>query len=476
VSTHRVALPGWAVAPGPFGVRILDAAIVAVVIVAIELNVIVGGGFGAVPLNTTAYLLGALLAVPILFRRRWPSQVLIACSVGMFFYYVFDRRNISPAPVLVVPLYDAAVAGYLAWAIGIPAGFMAVGFGVVEASPGQSLTGVTQEFLSQAVLLALAVALGEVVRGRRALAAETARRLRLAEEERAAEAARLVAEERLRIARELHDTVAHSMAMITVQAGTALHLLTGEAANIHVQNGTAPSRPASVPAPGADADPVRAALAAIRDTGKGALTEMRSVLGQLRRPDPGVAPASPPGGEAGLGRLASLREAVTAAGAAVTVTVQGEQSPLSAEADHCAYRILQESLTNVLRHAGPGTTARVCLRYEPGVLTITVTDEGRVTGEAHDAGGSGGGSGGAGRAGDGSGAWGGSGGADGSGTGGAGGPAGAGGHGIRGMRERAAAIGGTLSAGPLPGGGFRVEATLPTSAHVLGAGVRAESS
>jgi signal transduction histidine kinase len=148
--------------------------------------------------------------------------VLLACSVLIFFYYIFDRRNISPAPLLSVPLYDAAVAGYLIWAIVIPACFMAIGFVVVSTSPGQSLTNVASEFLSQTVLLALAVTLGEVVRGRRALAAETARRLRLAEEERAAEAARMVAEERLCIARELHDTVAHSMATITVQAGTAL--------------------------------------------------------------------------------------------------------------------------------------------------------------------------------------------------------------------------------------------------------------
>jgi len=132
----------------------------------------------------------------------------------------------------------------------------------------------------------------------------------------------------------------------------------------------------------------------------------------------------------GLSRLEALRDAVTAAGAPVTVTVEGDRRPLSSEADHSAYRILQESLTNVLRHAGAGAAAHVCLRYRPDALTITVTDDG---------------------------------------PGGPGGPGGdglaqPGGHGIDGMRERAASVGGELTAGPLPGGGFQVQAMLPVPA------------
>ena len=225
MSGQRLRPPAWSVAEGPFGVRLFDAAIVALVIVVIEVNVIDGSGAGSVPLNAKAYLLGALLALPILFRHRWPLQVLITSAVVMFLYYIFARRNISPAPLFFVPLYDAAVVGYLALAIAIPAVFMVIGIFVVEVSTRQGFAALTAEFLSQTVILALAVMLGEVVRGRRALTAETARRLRLADWERAAEAARVVAEERLRIARELHDTVAHSMATITVQAGSALHLL-----------------------------------------------------------------------------------------------------------------------------------------------------------------------------------------------------------------------------------------------------------
>src|SRR5262249_19680623 len=140
-----------------------------------------------------------------------------------------------------------------------PAFYMAIGLVVVELSNHWSLVRLASDFLPQIVVLALAVMLGDAVRSRRALAAETAERLRVAREEREAEAARRVAEERLRIARDLHDTVAHSMATITVQAGSALHVL------------------------GNRDEKLRGALTAIRETSKHALREMRATLGQLRQ-------------------------------------------------------------------------------------------------------------------------------------------------------------------------------------------------
>ena len=404
-------LPAWAVADGPAGVRAVDAGIVALAIVAIELNVKAGGGPGAASLDPAAYLLGALLAVPILFRRRWPLRVLLASTALMVLYYIIHRRNISPAPALVVPLYDAAVAGYLALSIIVPAFFMVTGLVVVELSTKESLVNLTTDFMPQFVALALAVMLGEVIRGRRALAVETARRLRLAVEERAAEAGRQVAEERLRIARELHDTVAHSMATITVQAASALHIL-------GARSGTSAG--------------LIDALTGIRETSKSALSEMRSVLGQLRSGADGAGPGSAVLGSAvlgsatGLDRLPALRDAVSAAGTPVTVVVEGAPVELPAAADHAAYRILQESLTNVLRHAGPGAAATVCLRYGAGELALTVTDNGTGAGSA----------------------------ASGSGHGA--------GHGVSGMLERAASVGGTLTTGPVLGGGFQVSATLPT--------------
>jgi signal transduction histidine kinase len=397
------------------GIRWIDVGAAALVAVLVELNVVVGGGPGAAPLNAVAYVFGAVLAVPILFRRRWPLGSLIACAVLLFLYYILDRRNISPAPLLCLPLYDAAVAGYLAAAIAIPAFYMSVGLFVVDASTHQGLVALAAEFLPSIAVLVLAIMLGEVVRSRRALAAETADRLRLAGEERDAEAGRRVAEERLRIARELHDTVAHSMATITVQAGSALHVL-GQADQ----------------AGGLDAK-LRSALLAIRETSKGALTEMRATLGQLRNETPDESAELR---EAGLDRLPALCEAVTAAGAPVTLTTEGQLRPVPPAVGHAAYRILQESLTNVLRHAGTQARAAVCLSYEPGVLAIRVADDGHGPGTA---------------AGDGT--------AIGDQLSG---------HGLTGMAERAAAVGGSFSAAAGADGGFVVVARLPAAGNAAG--------
>jgi signal transduction histidine kinase len=431
VTAGAARLRSAAAARGPLGIGLADVALTAAVIAAIELSVVVGGGYGAQPLNAEAYLLGALLAAPILLRRRWPFQVLLACSVLMFLYYTIDRRNISPAPLLCVPLFDAAVAGYLAWAIAIPVFFMATGLVVVGASTAEGFVTLANNFLPSIVILMLAVMLGEVVRSRRALTVETGRRLRLAEEEREAEAARRVAEERLRIARELHDTVAHCMATITVQAASALHMI--DAADRK--------------------NDLRQALTAIRATSKDTLIEMRGTLGQLRRSDAGpgtgtgrgthagpaidagpvtdAGPGTDSSRDAGIGRLPALREALAAAGVTVDLQVEGQSADLPPPVDHAAYRIVQESLTNVLKHAGPGSTATVRLRYQPDAVDITVADDGAGNLAVPPGG----------TAGD--------------------GVARGGGHGITGMGERAAAVGGTVTAGPRPGGGFEVTAMLP---------------
>jgi len=395
------------------GIRWIDAGAAALVAGLVELNVVVGGGPGAVPLNALAYLLGAVLAVPILFRHRWPLGSLVGVSVLLLVYYIAARRNISPAPLFCLPLYDAAVAGYLAAAIAIPVFFMSAGLFVVDVSTHQGLVSLAAEFLPSIAVLALAIMLGEVVRSRRALAAETADRLRLAGEEREAETGRRVAEERLRIARELHDTVAHSMATITVQAGSALHVLGPDTPDGSGPDGSGPSG-------GSTNGNLRSALIAIRETSKAALTEMRDTLGQLRNETPDESAELR---AAGLDRLPALCEAVTAAGAPVTVTTKGEPRPVPPAVGHAAYRILQESLTNVLRHAGPRARASVGLAYEPGALVIRVTDDGPGRGTlAADA---------------------------------------AAGHGLTGMAERAAAVGGTFSAAAGPDGGFEVAARLP---------------
>jgi signal transduction histidine kinase len=198
--------------------------------------------------------------------------------------------------------------------------------------------------------------------------------------------------ERLRIARELHDAVAHSIATINVQAGAAEHVI------------------ADHPEQAAEA------LSVIKQTSKQALAELREILGVLRR-DEEPQPRAP---AAGLAQLDRLLETVRASGVEVRTHIAGERVPLPTAVDLAAYRIVQESLTNVARHAGIGG-AELNIAYAGRALTVTISDDGQ--GEQRFTEGAG--------------------------------------HGIIGMRERAQALGGTLDAGPRPGGGFEVRAWLP---------------
>jgi signal transduction histidine kinase len=211
------------------------------------------------------------------------------------------------------------------------------------------------------------------------------------------DAHRRIDEERLRIARELHDVVAHTMATINVQASAAAQLLR--------------DRP----------EQAAESLAAIRAASKDGLRELRAILNVLRQADE---PADPTQPTPGLARLDALATGVRASGLPVTVTVTGQPRELPAVTDLAAFRIIQEALTNTVRHAGPAT-ATVSVRYEDADLGIEITDTGRGS-----AGGNGNGNGGT-------------------------------GHGLRGMRERAAAAGGTIEIGPGPAGGFRVAARFP---------------
>jgi signal transduction histidine kinase len=206
-------------------------------------------------------------------------------------------------------------------------------------------------------------------------------------------------EERLRIARELHDSLTHSISVIQVQAGVAVHLARKR---------------------GEDVPP---ALLAIQEAGADAGRELRATLGVLRSEEDADG--------SGLSQLDSLVARARAAGLPVTVTVTGAQRPLPAEADQAAYRIVQEALTNVSRHAG-AASASVHLHYAPGTLSIQVDDDGK--GQVTSTG-------------------------TGNGTR-ASGP----GLGLVGMRERVSALGGQLQAGPQDAGGFRVRAELPARA------------
>ena len=216
---------------------------------------------------------------------------------------------------------------------------------------------------------------------------EVERRAEEAVQTRDEAARRRAMEERLRIARELHDSLTHSISVIQVQAGVAVHLARKR---------------------GEDVPP---ALMAIEEAGADAVRELRATLGVLRSED---------GDGSGLSQLDGLVARARAAGLPVTVTVTGQQRPLPPEADQAAYRIVQEALTNVTRHAGHAC-ASVHLHYTPEALSIQVDDDGRVPVP-----------------------W----------------PSGPG-LGLVGMRERVSALGGRLHAGPKDGGGFQVRAELP---------------
>jgi YD repeat-containing protein len=205
-----------------------------------------------------------------------------------------------------------------------------------------------------------------------------------------------VDEERLRIARELHDVVAHTMATINVQAGVAAHVLA--------------DRP----------DAAAQALNSIKAASKDGLRELRAILNVLRQADDADLTQPAPG----LAQLDTLIAGTAQAGLATSLRVTGEARPLPAAADLAAYRIVQESLTNAIRHAGPAT-ATVSLSYDDAGLRIEVADTGRGSGASHAAGSEGSG------------------------------------HGLIGMRERAASVGGVVQAGPAAEGGYRVTARLP---------------
>ncbi len=343
------------------------------------------------------YLLGALLALPVLVHRRRPMAALLLASLLLTAYYGSGAPGFSPIWGLGVPAFSAVLAGYLRWSIGITAFFFGFGF-LAVLRKGEPPASALAEFLQQWLMVTAVILLAEVIRSRRALAAGTRERLRMAGEEKEREAARRAAEERVRIARDLHDTVAHGMATITVQSGAALRRLA--------------DRPPD--------DPVREAVAAIRASSKESLAQLRATLGLLR--GDGTGPRAP-----GLGRLPNLVDAVRSAGLPVVVEVSGTAVPLDAATDEAAYRILQESLTNVLRHAGDAATARITIDHTGRNVRVEIADDGPGGTQGPDADVSGGG------------------------------------HGLTGMRERAEAVGGTLTAAPEPDGGFRVVALLPAT-------------
>ena len=358
-------------------------------VVALAVIQVVGTTFSAhnqpdrTSLDVLGYLLLAAGPALLLARRRYPVATLFG-TIGVTLLYIGLGYPFGPVFLSVVVAFFGAIAfGHRAAAwVGAVIGFS--GFvGAYRVSEGH-WPGLGHYVGLAAWTLVVLVA-AEVLRARRERAME-------ADRSRVEEMRRQASEERLRIARELHDVLAHNISLINVQAGVALHLIDEQP------------------------DQARSALTAIKQASKDALGELRSVLDVLRRGHEG-APRAP---QAGLEQLDELVGRAAAAGLSVHVQTDGTNRPLPAGVDLAAYRIVQEALTNVTRHAA-STTATVRVVYGNDDLVVEIDDDGR--GASSDPNGSG--------------------------------------TGIRGMRERAAALGGELEAGPRPGGGFRVRASLP---------------
>ena len=366
---------------------------------------------------TSADAVPALLAVasclPLVVRSRWPLAVVAATlALDILRISVTPQFGIVPAASLVA-LYTLASCRRrsLAWPVGIASAALITA--VYALAHGQSWTSGAVLGLFDVPILA--TAFGDTVRSRRAYLAEVEARAERAERTREQEARRAVGEERLRIARELHDVVAHHITLVNAQAGVAHHLMRD------------------------NPDAAYQALGQIKETSRAALDELRATVGLLRQPDDDPAPVRP---LPGLTDLDELAGAFRASGSQVEVDWRGAPVPVATGVQLAAYRIVQEALTNARRHA-PGAHVRVLLEYAAGALRITVANDAQPGPLPQTAAGREPGREAAAETGPGAG----------TGTG----------HGLIGMRERATALGGAVAAAPDPAGGYLVRAELPLS-------------
>ena len=335
----------------------------------------------------------AAWTLPLLARRRFPFGAPLTVLVAISLEALAANESItnSTAAFLTVMLTIGLFGSHGVNRRGVGGGaatLVAVAI-VIAVDPGSG----QGDYVIVGGVAVFAWIAGLSLHERMRRTAELEERAARHERERETEARTAVAEERTRIAREMHDVVAHSLSVMVVQAEAAEAML--------------------------DVDPERARrpLIAVQETGRSALGELRRMLGALREIGEDGAPLAPQPGLAGVGELV---EHVRAAGLLVSVRVEGDERPLPSGVDLSAYRIVQEGLTNALKHAGPAR-AEVLVRYGERELELSVSDDGR----GHDPQSNGGG------------------------------------HGLVGMRERVALYGGELEAGPRPDGGFRLRARLP---------------
>jgi signal transduction histidine kinase len=325
------------------------------------------------------------MTVPLIWRRRapLPSAVLVATAVAISGQTPTDLHLILAA--LPFAMYSlGAHASDRGAAVG-----MAVALAVLWTSVAiKSTENAARDIISIAVLVTTSFAIGRAFRGRELSLVASTERAAVLEHEREEDVRRAASEERGRIARELHDVIAHGVTVMVVQAGAADQII--------------------------ERDPAlaREALVAIQDAGRQALADLRRLLGLVRDDDTTRLAPQP-----GLQELDALVEGMRNAGMPIEVEIRGTPRALPAGVDLSAFRIVQEALTNVLKHAGDAQ-ARVVVAYAPDAIELEVVDDGRTQANGH-------------------------------------------GHGLVGMRERVMLYGGTLQAGPAENGGYRVLARLP---------------
>ena len=366
--------------------RAADAAVVAVLAVSGQV-VVWTADSGALAENRPVHaLLLAVATVPLFVRRSHPLPALLLVLGASWVQFELGGQAFQPWFSVVMALY---AVGAHAERRGAVVGAVVTAGTVLAGDVPKLLAGDPVEDVVPAWLVLAAIwGLGRWIRSRRRETEDLAARAAQAEQDRAAHAAQAVTDERARIARELHDLVAHSMGVIVIQS-------------------QAGQRAVDV-----DPDAARAALVAIENSGRQGLAEMRRLLGLLTGLEEGSVTPQP-----SLRALDELVAQVRSAGVPVEVETVGDLGGLPAGVDLAAYRIVQEALTNVLKHAGPAT-ARVHVRRAGGVLELEVCDDGRGTRDPRP------------------------------------------GHGQVGMRERAALYDGAVDTGDLPGGGYRVRARL----------------
>jgi len=372
---------------------------VAIPVVVLALDVIItltSGDADSRPLMPMGWTLIVLSTVALYWRQRHPVVVLVFTSATALLYYPLGFPDSPIALSFVIALYT--VARDRRRLISITAAItLAIAFPLLTSlndAPGQeSIRNQVQTAVGVAAILLLTIVLGEVARGRVRHVEQAEQRAAMAEATRENEALRRAMQERLRIARELHDVLAHEISLINVQANAALHTR--------------------------DPDGAFDALDAIRTASKDALREVRAVLGVLRQAD-GDDPVEP---TPSLARLPDLLTRTEAAGLPVRTSGDIPPPQLPTSVELAAYRIVQEALTNAVRHAS-ATSAGVDIRCTSDQVVVTIEDDGRkpVDPRALNYG-----------------------------------------NGLRGMAERASSVGGEFQAGPVPGGGFRVQARLPVT-------------